>query len=189
MGKRYQAILNYIDVDFLTFDNKFQSDLSLEDVTDSATGIIIATPTETHFDYIVSLAALEIPILCEKPLTKEKEQLAHLKTIVKDRHLNLTMMMQYKMLDDPSSVGDSHYNYFKSGNDGLVWDCMQIIGLARGHVSVSNGSPIWDCRLNGKNLKLSEMDLAYVNFVKDWLKYPGDDISKLIDIHQKVMAF
>lgn len=188
MGLRYQSILRYLDVDFKIYDIKQKIRPTLTQVATNVDGVILATPTDTHFDYIYKFAWQNIPILCEKPLSKNKDELDAIKSFAKNG-LNLTMMMQYKMLDDPSSTGDSHYNYFRTGNDGLKWDCLQIIGLARGNVAISNGSPIWDCKLNGKQLSLADMDLAYVNFVKEWLRSPGDDISKLIDIHDKVMAY
>jgi len=42
--------------------------------------------------------------------------------------------------------------------------------------------------LNGKSLSIADMDRAYVEFVKGWLKSPGDDVEKLVEYHEKVMS-
>lgn len=184
MGTRYQAILKHLGAPFICVDIGSK----LEDIRDKTiTGVIIASPTETHLSFIELFAALGVPILCEKPLSKNKSELQQIKSIVEEHNVNLTMTMQYKMLDQRDIDGDTEYNYFKHGNDGLSWDCIQIIGLARGQVFLREDSPIWKCTLNGNKLSIADMDQAYIDFVKHWLKEPGDDIDELIDIHEKVI--
>lgn len=185
MGKRYQAILNHLDVEHSCADKNTKKS-ELFQLTKSAEKMIIATPTETHFDFLCEYAHLGIPILCEKPLSKNLFQLETIRSLVKDEGLNLTMTLQYKYLDTGVD-GPSYYNYFRHGSDGLLWDCLQVIGLARDSVTISEKSPVWKCALNGKKLNLSDMDRAYVDFVKQWLLFPGDDIDRIIEMHLKVM--
>lgn len=62
------------------------------------------------------------------------------------------------------------YNYFKTGNDGLLWDCINIIGTARGPYFIKNDSLIWDCQINGWPIDLRDMDQAYIWNLQDWVK-------------------
>lgn len=187
MGKRYQAILKNLGMSFSTSDLHTTTE-ELASFTDKASGIIISTPTHTHFDFINRFATLKKPLLCEKPLSKNIDDLYEIRKLI-DKGLNLTMMAQYKFLDNPHSIGDSYYSYFRHGSDSLKWDCIQIIGLARGRVTIDGEGSIWKCAINGKKINLGDMDAAYISAVKTWLNKPGDDINGLIRWHQKVMEF
>jgi hypothetical protein len=79
------------------------------------------------------------------------------------------------------------YDYFRTGNDGLYWDCLQIIALASGPIKLNNKSPVWKCEINDTQLDSSAMDHAYVKFIKKWsLGQIKQDPQWLIDIHKKV---
>lgn len=189
MGKRYQAIFKSLHVDFICVD-KHSTTAEILEGASKAQGIVIATPTDTHAHCLDILSKFQVPILCEKPLAKSLDELNFIKdVIVRDRKTNLTMTMQYEMLIRPGAFGVSWYDYFRHGSDGLAWDCLQIIGLSRASVVLDEKSPIWQCGINGQKLSLDDMDQAYVNFVRRWLAQPGDDISRLFDIHMKVMEY
>lgn len=187
MGGRYQAILKYLGKKFSCIDIDYKVD-AFKKIADECEGVIIASPTPSHFFFLDLFSRRKIPVLCEKPLSTSRDHLEVIKDIfVNERGLNLTMMMQYKMLDQHDSDGNTSYDYFRHGNDGLIWDCLQPIALARGQVEIRGASPIWNCTLNGKKLSLGDMDKAYVDFVYRWLMNPGDDMDRLFDIHLKVM--
>ncbi len=63
---------------------------------------------------------------------------------------------------------------------------MQVIGLARSEVVLKESSPIWSCMVNGKALKLSDMDAAYIMYIQSWLKAPKQDLGYLQSVHEKV---
>lgn len=186
MGKRYQAIFTYFGIPFSKVDIHSTPE-SVMDLSSSAKRIVIASPTHTHAKLIEAFSSVGKPILCEKPLSTDINELEIIKSLVRTKKINLTMMMQYKMLDPIAQRGLTVYDYFKHGNDGLYWDCMQLIALARGPVEIMETSPIWRCKLNGRDLQLGEMDKAYMDFVKQWLTAPGDDINRLMDYHHKVI--
>lgn len=189
MGKRYQAILKYLGHASFNVDIDARFSGAVEAVYHSH-GIIIATPTEKHLDYIRLFAAMGKPILCEKPLSKNKAELEEIRTLVKAHGTKLAMTMQYLTLTTPDATGPSYYNYFKTGNDGLYWDCLQIIALAKDEVTVDNTSPIWECQINGERLSISGMDHAYIEFVRSWIKGEVNfDIDDLIGFHDKVQKF
>lgn len=191
MGKRYQAILKYLGQSYKCAD-LIHDENWVDKIASSSTAIIIATPTNTHLKMIRKFSSIpgkNIPILCEKPLVNNKKELKELLYEVKSKKIKLRMMYQYQMLDNMSANGQSSYNYFRHGKDGLIWDCMQIISLARGGVDILESSPIWNCKLNGEELNLSDMDKAYVDYIKFWFNYPEQDISYLSDIHLKTIEF
>lgn len=189
MGTRYQAILKYLDQDYMLADKETKSG-DIYAMASKAKGIIIATPTMLHRNCLEVFSEFNVPILCEKPLSKSLDDLIFIRDqLVRANKMNLTMTMQYELMTYPGSRGDSWYDYFRHGNDGMAWDCLQIIGLAKGKIELRESSPMWDCGINGQRLDLSDMDRAYVRFVKRWLGAPGDDINRLFDIHLKVMEF
>lgn len=184
MGKRYEAILRYLGKQFVGVDKEHNRHYVNEQAA-KADGIIIATPTDTHAEYIERFAPLSKPILCEKPVTKSIDELNRLLETVKSHKTPFRMMYQYKVLATQSSIGKSHYDYFRHGSDGLVWDCLQIIGLARGELRLGEASPVWSCVINGRTLNLAHMDAAYIAYVQKWLQNPAQDLGEILAIHQK----
>jgi hypothetical protein len=169
MGKRYAMILEQftacevVKVDIGTHKN-------IDEFT-TCDGFIVATPTETHLNVIKFLGPFRKPILCEKPITKDIDQL---EILINDYDIDLSMINQYHFLEDRMGpipgVLPTWYNYFKTGNDGLLWDCINIIGTARGPYSIKNDSLVWDCQINGWPIDLRDMDEAYIWNITDWVK-------------------
>jgi hypothetical protein len=185
MGKRYQAILSYLGKSYECMDihNCERSDL-----WQKASSFVIATPTPTHLKLIRMCIPFGKPILCEKPLSTDTQALLETLHEVKASQVNLTTMFQYQMMGIGTS-GHSHYDYFRHGNDGLAWDCFQIISLAKGEISLGETSPVWRCTINGNPLYFQAMDWAYIKFVEKWLMDPGQDPSFLADCHYKVAEY
>lgn len=183
MGARYRAILSYLGKKYrcLDINNKDQFDKMARD----ADSVIIASPTDTHVDYIRRLLPYKKPILCEKPICKDIPELEHLFQEIKQSGTPFRMMFQYSLMSEANRVGKTHYNYFKHGSDGLVWDCIQIIGLSRGPLELAQTSPIWTCVLNGKALRLSDMDAAYIAYVQYWFNHPSQNLDTLLAMHEK----
>lgn len=195
MGRRYCAILKYLNIDHAGYDAMdFGTSPNYKDFTH----FIIATPTRTHLSIISSLAKYNVPILCEKPICTSSRDLAWL--LEEHPELDLTMMMQYWVLlmEPYDDDRESYYNFFKTGNDGLYWDCMQIIALHEGDFSklqIGNISPEWKCQINGWCIELGRMDGAYISFIQAWLHSSHTIIpvefkgKNLIDIHEKVERY
>lgn len=189
MGKRYQAILKHLKQPFMCFDRSLgQEEKQILEGAANCGRIIIATPTNTHTDLLYELLPLKKPILCEKPITKDLEEMEELHNWCAENKYQYNMVCQYKELDittEPNRV--SGYNYFRHGSDGLEWDCIQIIGLARGPVVLGEDMPIWMCEINGRYLNIKDMDQAYVAHIKKWidgaLEQPMDEI---LDMHRRV---
>ena len=184
MGRRYQAILRHLEQEYVCAD--FDTSLPyIDSMAKESDGVIIASPTKTHIEFIKRFIGYKKPILCVKPISTSIEALRDILMDVRDSGTNLTMTMQYKMLCNPVASGWSYYNYYNTGKDGLIWDCTQIIGLSKGLVRLDNDSPVWKCCINGQTLSIADMDGAYVEYVKKWLRNPGQDLYELKEVHEK----
>lgn len=144
-------------------------------------GVIIATPTNTHLDAIQIFNAYKtgVPILCEKPILKA--------ALEWDQQFNVRMVNQYKYLVDSDTIGKTSYNFYKTGNDGLLWDCINIVGLANTDVNIKADSPRWKCTINGQKLQLADMEQAYIDMIADWVKDPTPNIDYINMAHKKVV--
>lgn len=183
MGRRYRAILKRLGHEWSGFDlDGHHGDFEFAD----SDGVIIATPTPTHGQIILSLAGSGKPLLCEKPVTRDLDELRSLMMAVARNSTPMQMVCQYDHLVNPAWYGPTIYDYYRTGPDGLPWDCMQIIWHAKQTPEIRNESPVWRCIINGQELKLGDMDRAYVAEIKGWLEAPRNDIARILAAHEKV---
>lgn len=189
MGRRYQAVARYLGIDCSGCDI---SSSRVERIPPKDALVLIATPTERHLNDCFSyLASGEHDVLCEKPIVKTRDDLEKLKGINLDR-LYMVNNYCYTYKDDINLYEDhTRYDYYMSGKDGLVWDCIQLFGLAKGPVFLNNTSPIWNCVINGKFLQRQIIDESYVAMIIDFFHerkhlWSGQ---KIIEIHEKVLKY
>lgn len=186
MGKRYSAILKHLGVKHYGVDKDFTK-RDIVKAADNFQRIILCTPTHTHISLLRDLIPLGKPILCEKPITTDLDQLEEVLELLNKYKTYFSMVMQYQELINYSSSGQSSYDYFRTGNDGLIWDCFQIIALSKMTPSLNNMSPVWKCVINGQTLSISDMDNAYIGFVSKWLRDAvSQDPNYLYEIHERV---
>jgi hypothetical protein len=184
MASRYRAIFAVLGVEVVVWDIGEKPD-----VTD-VEGFLVATPTPTHLDILKEIIPLKKPILCEKPVVKTMFELLEIRRLCEEHGTPFQVVMQYCWLVDAISMGETRYDYFKHGNDGLVWDCFQIIALSKGPVELGEKSPIWDCVINGIRLNIGAMDFAYIEMLKSWLERPSaQPWDFIIESHQKVLNY
>ncbi len=98
------------------------------------------------------------------------------------------MVNQYKYMQKPYR-GETVYDYFKSGSDGLAWDAINICGLAEGKVTLKNKSPFWQCKLNGAVLSHGLVDHSYIEMVQAWLRDPKSNWAYARKAHEKVIQY
>lgn len=189
MGRRYSCILRSIGVNPIQIDAKDGSIFGLEEAVKKSEGIIIATPTEMHASDIMDLSTIGLPILVEKPIHTNMFSVEHCVKECQKNRTPLKMINQYKHLIDDRDVGLTVYNYWNHGKDGLAWDCISVVALAKGEVILHESSPIWTCRINGRLLDPAKMDVAYVTMVTEWVKNPEFDYDYIIEAHEKVHAY
>jgi len=195
MGSRYCAILKYLGHDYDIHDINNVSDELKTHYTDEYYGIIIATPTDTHYQLIKSYhdSHPNAPILCEKPISKNIDEV---KELCEKETLNLFMVDQYKYLYDwcnnfEDEIPISIYDFFTSGVDG-DWDFINIIKRSEGYILIKNKSPVWTCYINGHRLDKGDLDLAYKEMISDFCdgKYSEfDNKSQILEAHHKVIDY
>lgn len=184
MGRRYRAVCERLGVDWIGVDVGNPYPTKLVD------GIIIATPTDLHVAHLQKLAQLQIPVLCEKPISLDYGAVHAMVDLYGQKRIPFEMVNQYAyMAGKPSSDNNTSYNYFKTGADGLAWDCINITGLAKGVVTLDNTSPIWECTINGQKMSIDKMDLAYVEMISDWLESPIGDTGYILEAHRRADEF
>lgn len=180
MGRRYAAVCRYVGIPWLGFD--IDNIHTITDYAESLKSLLIATPTATHLELIQSFQKLRLPMLVEKPVVTNAEDLETLLSL----GAPVRMVNQYQYLCDSGSSGESHYDYWNSGKDG-VWDFINIVGLSETPPILRNSSPIWKCQINGQALNIRDMDHAYCDMIWDWYKNPTPNLSYLESAHRKVL--
>jgi hypothetical protein len=185
MGARYKAVLNYLGHEWAGDDLRrgYRGEFTAQE----ADRILICTPTDTHIQSIIKYRVYCKPILCEKPITTDIDEIELLADLMPDT-AHFEMVDQYAYLCNHGLEGETYYNYFKHGSDGLYWDCINLIKHARGQIYLLEESPVWTCRINGGDLKLSDIDMSYVRMISRWLRSPKNDVPAIIAAHKKVAA-
>lgn len=196
MGKRYCTILNFLGVDHYVIDLDTK-----DEILSGTTGFIIATPTNTHSALIKKYSSeyTTLPILCEKPITKNLDDLREILAI--KNPLRMINQYAYYFKDKPKAAlkriemclpefnkGVTYYNYFNSGGDGKYWDHINIVGLNTDKdINIRYDSPVWDCWINGKFIEKKKMDEAYIWDIEDWLEKKNDTKKYIKYAHEKVI--
>jgi hypothetical protein len=193
MGKRYSAICKFLKIPFKGIDIGEYFD------PDDYSNFIIATPTDTHLRVarlIIDNSTKHTRILCEKPIAIVSHVVNELSDVILDAKAlghEFFMVNQYAYYPGlPTEKEPTFYNFYQSGKDGLKWDCIQIIYLARGEIILDNTSPVWECKINGLWLNRETLDECYVDMIDDFFRnskrklWAWDDIFKA---HLKVVEY
>lgn len=187
MGRRYTSILKKMPgIAPMGMDQG-------DPVPDGFDSVIIATPTPMHAKHCLQFIDARVPILCEKSLSPSLKQVDQVCAAAEKAGVQLDMVNQYKYCaGDPTPWEDlTSYDYFNTGRDGLAWDCISIIALAKGDAYIRNDSPVWACILNGKQLRIGGMDWAYVKMIEAWIhgELQGHGTDYIRFAHRKVHNF
>lgn len=183
IGSRYVAILKSLRIDYDIYDYHTGVLSTMEGETDLAKvkfeKAIICTPTETHVKYCRLFEILGKPYLCEKPLTKDLEDAKGL-----EKFVHGYMVCNYKILMDAfSRDAHIHYDYFRTGKDGLLWDCCQLLYLDP-LATLNNESPVFRLHLHSPwdeydcygEIPYALVERAYVSMI---LKFVNGEYSDL----------
>lgn len=172
MGARYQAIVRHLGHEVQAVDLPWPKEIEPWDHA------IVCTPTPHHFVTVAMLAdsisgVAKRHVLIEKPVMDSLAESAETFALCRRWGFEAYVVNQYQYLPEAylftHTEGASRYDYFRSGNDGLAWDCFQVFANANGPVELKQESPMWTCVLNGVRIQISGMDRAYVDMVADFL--------------------
>lgn len=168
MGRRYLAILKYLKIQTVPIE--------VNDIWDTHTfdRCIVATPTDSHFDLLTDLIHLGKPILCEKPLSKDLKEIKILENI--DKWNTIRVVCNWNFLPQVLFChNEVEYDYYYAGKDDLLWDCCQLLMIARdGTCSIKNESPVFKASINGIPVSLDDIGKSYVTMVQRWMTNTND---------------
>lgn len=171
MGRRYCSILQYLR----------QTPIKV-DIGDNCFGCqeythaIIATPTDTHFEICKKLAELDKTYLCEKPLSKNPDEIKELIAIEGRTKSKGYMVNNWSFAT--GFVGAFfginkdmvYYNNWNTGKDGVLWDCIQLIYLAKDfNIQICTGSPVFRAFCGDNNVSLTDIDKSYISMIDNFL--------------------
>lgn len=166
MGRRYAAILNHLEADWVGVDigDKWPKDF------DRA---IVATPTGSHFGICSRLAKLKKPFLCEKPISKNPDSIRKLirmgaegymvcnwKFVFSDR-------VEYRRKLNPNE-NNICYDYYSTGKDGTIWDCIQLVYLAI-DIQIKTESPYFDVTIDDDHVTLDDIAYSYITMIRKFI--------------------
>ena len=173
IGKRYQAVLNYLNEPFRVIDIGDSKGL-----LEGCEKAIIATSTDAHEEWCWECSYLKIPFLCEKPLSKKKESIDAMisRDVVGYVVNNWAFVATNFSNKAPTSL---YYDFYNSGKDGLVWDVCQLILLAdkaNCSLEVRTDSYYWDAMWGEEVIPYSAIEQSYMQMIRAFL---SDDMAKL----------
>lgn len=174
MGRRYSHILKLLgcevtERDLHNIDEPFEAEMGM-----------VATTTDTHLESIRRLVDGNVKsILCEKPVSKSLVELQEIKRITEKYEVDFRMVCNWCQCT-PISFNPGtcvvEYNNWRTGNDGLYWDVIQLIHLARSiepsDLSIDKQSPVFHASINGIDISLTDIDRSYVWMMLAWLNTP-----------------
>ena len=190
MGKRYAKIVTQLGHKPVIYDINCEEPESID-----LDCVIVTLPTDAHLSFLAVGKELEIPILCEKPISRYAGVIDCLESM-ESEGVNLQMVDQYAFCPRYKVEGGGDgtlYHSWHSGNDTLPWDCINIIAKANdlSKCSISNTAPRghWECAINGESLKLADMEGAYKAMIEAWLKDPQPNYEYMKYAHKRVLEF
>lgn len=198
MGRRYAAICDYLGVEWHPCDPL--TDTAKAWMHGKFTHFVIATPTEKHLGDILKIRSHEKtkykPILCEKPvlICHDEEQLGALSAVV-EMHPETYMVNNYRFVEFAENFdsGNDHtmYCYYNSGPHGLLWDCIQLVYMARGAFIGNTDSPRWFAQINGLVIERHSIDTSYIEMMKAFLHGKNEYLwgpRHIVAAHRKVIC-
>jgi hypothetical protein len=182
MGQRYEKILDKLEVDRRCVDIEFEKSWDVKGIKK----VIIATPTFSHRKYIEFFNGRGIEILCEKPICKDVETMCKLEQKIR---VPFYMVCNWSFVNPcdilwPGSC-TIEYENSRTGDDGLAWDCIQLIYLAKNFdLSLNNKAQAFKCAINGYPVSLADIERSYETMIRDWINCP----SNLWNLNDAVLA-
>lgn len=172
MGRRYCAILRYLGIGVVEIDEHSPSGM----LGERYDKVIIATPTRLHFDFCEAMAMVGNPFLVEKPLDTDPKSIRYLRELCIKQGVDGRMVCNWafagRLRFDPG-CHQVQYSNFHTGNDGLGWDCIQLIYLAKGFPELSTGSPFLQCHIDDNRIHEGMIAMSYKKMVEAWLQDPA----------------
>lgn len=166
IGSRYCSILEYLGHEVVVHDELRKEYEGIDCYRfDRA---IIATPTITHYDYCKQLIEIGKPFLCEKPLSHslvQCDELVELDT----KKLGRVVCNYLFTFPDLIHHAEIDYDYFRTGPDGMLWDCCQLLYLDE-YAILNNDSPVFTLTVSGRDVSIEAIEWGYIRMLATWIR-------------------
>lgn len=215
MGSRYARILDRLHVPWHGIDIT-QQPWDYTQMT-KCTKAIICAPTAHHFEWCMKI---QIPFMCEKPISKYIENVEMIRDRCEKECLDGRMVNNWEHamligLQDITGRGGNcvelgninfEYSCSNTGQDGLAWDCIQLIHLC-GNPRLSNRGrfravlkwPMGDMWIDVK-ITREMIERSYEQMIKRWLGIEpglgdaghgrgGWDMTEAVEAHKEVLEW
>lgn len=171
IGQRYKAILEWLGCDVTPYDIGYDANV-LAKLYD---GIIIASPTTTHFNYINLFKNNMTPILVEKPMCATVAEAAE---ISKDQSVALYVHVVDNwayILNDLSGYGKHTlvYKNYYTGKEKLAFNLAQPAYFTRGGMlKLELNEPMFTLHDIDKpaTYNTADVDYSYIKMLSVWVK-------------------
>jgi hypothetical protein len=174
IGRRYCAILKYLKIPFDVYDSQ-----EFWKPTDNFSHVIVATPTDTHGEYVKRLAESGHWSLIEKPLTKDRQELEELKKHQDSERIFSVCNLRYTCLNFQKPV-TIEYDFYNTGKDGTVWDCIQLFYMDK-QAKIRTNSPFLKFRINHVSITHRMVEESYIKMLQDFLSYKTKNLWSMKD--------
>lgn len=175
IGRRYQAILRYLNKPVLVWD---QEDVALPEQPFARA--IVCSPTSTHYEYCKLLIAAKKPFLCEKPLSKFVNECEDLVRRARRDQVIGRVVNNYEYVLRDVPRGNMFFDYYNTGKDGVFWDCCQLIYMDP-NVEIRTTSPRWHLNRGGRWIRYKELENSYIQMIKHFVNGKYDYMWSLQD--------
>jgi hypothetical protein len=206
MGRRYTAILKYLGHEVIGLDlDNFQAIFHYEknDITcpnsyeaslkTTINRAIIATPIDKHYEWCVWCINNKIPFLCEKPISKDIDEIKNLMAFSENAGVDGRMVCNWAFIHSYETLlpGENGItlDYYNTGNDGF-WDLIQPVYLGK-KFTLRKKSPAYICTTNGHIVNQYNFDWSYVNMIKKWLENSKEiwSLPQALEATKKLIAW
>lgn len=178
IGRRYQAILKSINESFMVME--IGQALNLNNCDQA----IVATPTETHFEFALRLKEWGRPFLIEKPASIHLKECEEMKSWACPGYIVNNYEFLQSNLWYPKEVESIAYDFYNTGKDGLAWDLCQLIYMAKRYKARFSGkahSPEWTMYINNEWVEYNDLEITYIDMIRAFIQ---QDVRRLMHISQ-----
>ena len=175
IGKRYQAILRHLSIEYQCFDPVLGQ---MEPDWNDVDKVLIASPTDTHYYWCQRSLDKGIPFLCEKPVSKNVEEVSAIASRCKLTGIDGRMVCNYKfVLGRKKPIVD---DYFRTGGDGVYWDLIQLLYL-NPELKFYTKCPIWTLITEHDVIRYGNLENSYVAMIISWVGGHNDHLWNMED--------
>ena len=178
IGTRYHCILDKLGVDVVVHDPP----AGIHGNLTNCDKWIICTPTDTHYNWCLQAISAGVTFLCEKPMSKSLVETEAIVDKAYVRGVEGFVVCNYNMCSVTMKGREIYFNYFRTGKDGLCWDCCQLLYLGN-QVMLKTDSFVWTLIVDGVwQVDYRDLEMSYGKMLASFCGVAGQHPSALWDL-------